>query len=128
MYDAGKIFFGLLIFLALITSPLWYNMASGEGDYMPDPKIICEATECVMPTDYMRSDHMDLLNKWRNDVVHDGDRMFEMANGEIVEKSLTLTCLECHSNKTEFCDACHSFSAVEQPVCWECHIVPEEGI
>jgi hypothetical protein len=129
MYDAGKIGIGIIIFLILITSPIWYNLAVGKGDYAPDPKIITDARMCVMPTDYMRSDHMDILNEWRHDVVRSNDREFYSSHtGRIYDKSLTNTCLDCHSNKSEFCDACHDYSAVGQPDCWQCHVVPEEGI
>ncbi|NQT35640.1 hypothetical protein HQ587_10660 [bacterium] len=35
------------------------------------------------------------------------------------------SCLDCHSNKSNFCDKCHNYVAVD-PYCWECHIIPEE--
>ncbi len=38
--------------------------------------------------------------------------------------SLTLTCLECHSNKDKFCDRCHDYLRVS-PGCWDCHNVPK---
>jgi hypothetical protein len=37
-----------------------------------------------------------------------------------------VTCLECHSNKTKFCDQCHNYLDV-QPYCWDCHLVPKES-
>jgi hypothetical protein len=40
--------------------------------------------------------------------------------------SLTGTCLDCHSDKEKFCDACHTYSAVD-PYCWDCHVIPEEA-
>jgi hypothetical protein len=126
MYDAGKIIGGLIIFLALITSPIWYNMASGKSDYKPQPKIITDAKQCVMETDYMRAAHMDLLNNWRNLVVREGKRVHISHEGVKYNMSLTNTCLDCHSNKSEFCDQCHNYSAVGQPNCWNCHIIPEE--
>jgi len=126
MYDAGKIIGGLVIFLALVTSPMWYNMASGKADFKPDPKIITTAKECVMPTDYMEAKHMDLLFEWRDEVVRQGIRTHIAPDGKEYNMSLTKTCLDCHSNKSEFCDACHNYSAVGQPNCWDCHVVPEE--
>ncbi|MBW2266037.1 MAG: hypothetical protein JRF28_07735 [Deltaproteobacteria bacterium] len=41
--------------------------------------------------------------------------------------SLQNTCMSdnCHAKKTEFCDQCHDYTAVE-PYCWDCHIVPKE--
>ena len=41
-------------------------------------------------------------------------------------KSLTNTCIRCHSNKDKFCDECHHFAGV-QPYCWACHVMPKEG-
>jgi len=55
MHDAGKIIGGLIIFLALITSPIWYNMASGKADYTPELKYVTTEKQCVMPTEYMRA-------------------------------------------------------------------------
>jgi hypothetical protein len=47
---------------------------------------------------------------------------------ECVEETMSLsdTCLDCHSKKDQFCDACHTYSAVD-PYCWTCHVVPEEA-
>lgn len=126
MHDAGKIIGGLIIFLALITSPVWYNIAGGKADYRPEPKIVTTETECVMPKDYMRAKHMDLLNEWRNLVVREGQRVHLSHTERKFKISLTGTCMSCHSNKTDFCDECHNYSAVGQPVCWNCHIIPEE--
>ena len=30
MRDKGRVIIGLIVFLALITFPIWYNMVSGE--------------------------------------------------------------------------------------------------
>ncbi|MCF7809732.1 hypothetical protein K9N50_01950 [bacterium] len=34
------------------------------------------------------------------------------------------SCIECHSNKEQFCDRCHTYMSVD-PYCWDCHIIPE---
>ena len=34
--------------------------------------------------------------------------------------SLTRGCLDCHSNKAEFCDRCHASAGVT-PKCFDCH-------
>jgi len=128
MYNGGKIIIGIIIFLALLTSPLWYNMASGRADYKPEPKIVTSAEQCVMPVEYMREAHMDLLNTWRNLVVREKQRIHVSHDGKKYVMSLSNTCMSCHSNKSEFCDACHDFSAVGQPDCWSCHVQPEESI
>jgi len=34
--------------------------------------------------------------------------------------------MDCHNNKTKFCDQCHNYAGVS-PYCWECHIEPKEN-
>lgn len=126
MHDSGKIISGIIIFLVIVTGPVWYDLSLGNPDYVPNPKIIGDAKECVMPTDYMRTSHMDLLNVWRDKVVREGDRTHASPNGQEYEMSLTKTCLGCHSNKAQFCDECHNYTAVDELYCWDCHSVPEE--
>jgi hypothetical protein len=76
-----------------------------------------------MAAEYMRDNHMELLNIWREDVVRKGDRTFTTVSGKKFEMSLTKTCIHCHSNKTEFCDQCHNYLGVS-PYCWDCHVDP----
>jgi hypothetical protein len=126
MYDAGKIITGLIVFLALITFPIWYNQASGAAITKPQLKIDTEAKECVAPTEYMRESHLELLNEWRDLVVRDGNRVYVAFNGVKHEMSLSNTCMKCHSNKAQFCDQCHNYVGVK-PYCWDCHIEPKES-
>lgn len=127
MYDAGKIIPGLIIFFALITSPIWYNIASGKGAYKPDVKIVTTEKQCVAETAYMKSSHMDLVNSWRDKVVRENMRNYHSFSGREFTMSLTGTCLGCHTNKAEFCDRCHSYVG-DSPYCWDCHVVPEKRI
>jgi len=126
MHDTGKIITGLIVFLVIITSPMWYHKASGTVPTIPDPKIISDSKVCVAPTDYMKVLHMDLLNEWRDDVVRRDDRFYLGLDGKEYEKSLSHTCMDCHSNKSEFCDRCHDYTGVE-PYCWDCHVEPREA-
>ena len=129
MYDAKKIFIGLIIFLALLTFPFWY----GKGRAVPalqlkidTPEIArLEEKKCLEPTAYMRASHMELIDSWREAVVRDGQRYYVTSSGKKVSMSLSQNCLGCHSNKEQFCDTCHSYAGVK-PNCWSCHIVPKE--
>jgi len=127
MSDSGKIIIGLIIFVLIFTLPITFNMLAGDkAAGMPEMEILPKAgKECVRSADYMRPYHMDLLNEWREDVVRNGDRFTEGPDGRRIEKSLTNTCLDCHSNKENFCDRCHNYMAVS-PYCWGCHITPKE--
>ena len=124
MFDKGKVILGILLFLALTSFPIWYNIATGTTD-MPELEKPVKGERCVAETEYMRASHMDLLNQWRDDVVRTGNRIHIAQDGTKYIKSLTQTCLDCHSNTEGFCDRCHSYMAVE-PYCWDCHIIPKE--
>ena len=125
MYDGGKIIVGLAFFIAVVTFPIWFNLASGEASEPPDPKIITDATECVAETDYMRASHMALLNEWRDLVVREGKRVYVSPGGKEYTMSLTNGCLDCHSIKEEFCERCHVYMGVSL-YCWDCHYEPKE--
>lgn len=125
MHDAKKIVAGLIIFLILITIPVWYTVAAGEAQNVPDPKIITTEKQCIESTQYMRDSHMDLLDEWRWSVVREGDRTYIASDGKEWTISIRDTCMECHSNKAEFCDTCHDYAGIK-PDCWDCHVSPEE--
>jgi hypothetical protein len=120
MHDAGKITVGLVIFLAIVTVPVWYQAARGAEPGAPELEMPADAEECVEPGRYMRALHMDLLNVWRDEAVREGERSYVGAGGKVYEKSLTGTCMGCHSSQEAFCDRCHEYVGAE-PYCWECH-------
>ena len=122
MNDRGKIIAGLVIFIAIVTLPFWFNM--GKAAPVPEPILTTKAKEakvCVEDTAYMKAEHMHLLDVWRDTVVRDAERVYVNAEGKAFEMSLSNTCLECHSNKAEFCDRCHTYASAD-PYCWDCHI------
>ncbi len=123
MHNAKYIIPGLVVFLALITFPLWYNVLSGKSYEPPQLALPADQEECIIDVNEMRAEHMTLLNDWRDKYVRDGEMTFEAANGKLYEMSLMNTCMDCHTNKEQFCDACHVKNSVH-PYCWECHIAP----
>ena len=126
MYDGGKIIAGLIIGIGLFLFPFYYN--AGKAAKAPDPELTPKAKEakvCVMDKAYMTANHFSLLDEWRHTAVRDADRYFTAENGTVYYKSLQVTCMDCHSNKSKFCDQCHNYMGIA-PYCWECHIEPEE--
>jgi hypothetical protein len=82
--------------------------------------------KCVESKAFMRTEHMQLLNNWRDSVVRDGYRQYiSTTSGKHFNMSLQNGCMNCHSNKKKFCDQCHNYMAVK-PYCWDCHIAPKE--
>ncbi len=129
MRDMPKILLGLIIFVLLALFPVIYNAITADAGTPPDLVIQTEnipgKSECVIPGEEMRSKHMEMLMEWRNDVVRLDDRYYHDDHGRTFEKSLTNTCLDCHSNKDTFCDRCHTYMDVD-PYCWDCHVVPQD--
>lgn len=128
MHDAGKVIAGIVIFLVLVTAPLWFNALSARPADVPELESPPNgATRCVEETPFMREQHMDLLNDWRDLVVREGVRDYTSTlTGTSFDMSLSETCMDCHSNKAEFCDRCHTYMAVD-PYCWDCHVAPKEA-
>lgn len=127
MYDGGKIITGLVVGVGLLLFPVFYN--AGRASKAPEP-VLAEkakaAQQCVETTSYMKTDHMKMLDEWRQQVVRDDARYYKSSTGKSYYKSLQTTCMDCHSNKTKFCDQCHNYMGVT-PNCWECHIEPKEN-
>jgi len=120
MNDRNWIICGLIIFGLLVLSPILYNM----GTAAPAPDLVIPQTageKCVRDTAYMQAEHMQLLDLWRHSVVRQAKREYVNPEGKTFNMSLSNTCLDCHSNKAEFCDRCHNYASVE-PYCWDCHI------
>jgi len=124
MYDAGKIIPGLILFLALMTFPVWYN--GGDAGSAPKPKKPTDVQKCVRSADYMRTTHMQLLNDWRDEVLREGKREMIEVDGVKYAKSLQMGCMKCHNDKKRFCDECHTYASVK-PYCWDCHFPPKEA-
>ncbi len=125
MNDRNYIIIGLVVFFAVLTFPFWYNFGSASSA----PKVVLtekakEAKACVEDIDFMRREHMQILNDWRDMAVREDKRMYTGKSGKTYNTSLSNTCMDCHSNKADFCDKCHTYTAVD-PYCWDCHTYPE---
>lgn len=134
IYNGGPIFLGILVFLAIALFPFYYQ--GGKAAAKPEPKTDTPEIlkyqqeqgkkECVESKEWMRSEHMVLINNWRDSVVRDYNRIYvSNTNQRQWNMSLQNGCMKCHSNKKKFCDECHNYMAVK-PFCWDCHIQPEE--
>ncbi len=127
IYHQNQVATGLLILFVAMTFPFWYN--HGKASPAPKPELTAiakEAKTCVRPAAFMRTEHMQMLDDWRDTVVRDGRRIMVNEEGKAFNMSLSNTCLECHANKEQFCDRCHTYASAD-PYCWDCHIAnPKE--
>ena len=128
MYDGTKIIIGLIIGIGLLLFPFWPS-AGKYASKAPEPELTAKARAaktCVESKHFMTTHHMKLLDTWRDDVVRKAERVYKSIDGKIYDKSLQNTCMDCHSNKSKFCDRCHDYMGVK-PFCWDCHIAPKEN-
>ena len=127
MYDRGKILIGLIIGICLLLFPFFYTF--GKAAKAPTPELTAKAKaakSCIEPTAFMKTQHMKILDAWRNEVVRENERLYKSSSGKIYDKSLQNTCMSCHSNKSQFCDQCHNYVGAT-PFCWDCHLEPKEN-
>jgi len=112
----GKVVLCTVVFLVLSVSALH---ADGKGPIIPKGK----GEQCVAETDFMRRNHMDLINHQRDETVIRGIRS---------EPFSLVECVECHVQreadntpiridaKDQFCASCHAFVAAKID-CFTCH-------
>ncbi|NOZ02838.1 MAG: hypothetical protein GXP54_13270 [Deltaproteobacteria bacterium] len=126
MYDAGKVIVGIVLFIGVATAPLWYDTIAGKSAQAPKLAKAADGP-CVEPKEWMRANHMELLDHWRDAVVREGEKDYKSSTGKTWEDmKLTGTCLKCH-DKARFCDKCHDYEGVK-PYCWDCHVVPKKEV
>jgi hypothetical protein len=83
MNDKNIIITGLIIFFVFLTFPFWYNM--GKASPVPEPKLTDKAKaakECVEPKEYMKLEHMQILDIWRDGVVREANRVYISKTGK----------------------------------------------
>ncbi len=110
-----------LIFAIVLASPFLVALANGEilkGAPQPKLELPKNATKCVEDTEYMAANHMNILKEEREQAVRRGIR---------TKKHSLKNCFTCHTDKSKFCDRCHTYAGV-QPTCFAevggCHYAP----
>ena len=125
MRDRVLIAIGLVLFVSMVTYPMWHAAYAKTTAMGPQVKLPEQQKACVAPVAFMRASHMKLLTDWREGAVRDGRLNYAAYDGKTYRVSLSSTCLgQCHTNKQEFCDRCHKYAAVSGPYCWDCHVEP----
>ena len=123
LYNAKAVTVGIVAFLVVCTSPFWAGF--GSSDYTsPKVSLPKDAKECIEDTAFMKAEHMQLLNEWRDQALRQGNRVYVAKNGKKWIISLQSTCLKCHNDYEQFCDKRHKTNNVE-PYCWSCHVLPK---
>ena len=125
-YNPKGVIIGIVIFVAIFSSPFWMSWI-GQNYTKTGVTLPANEKTCIEDTEFMRAQHMRLLDEWRDQALRQENRVYVSAlNGKKWVISLQNTCMKCHTNYTEFCEKCHVANSV-YPYCWTCHIIPTEG-
>ena len=129
IYDKGKIFLGLAIFVALVASPFWYNPVFGTGTTAPPEVKLPKRRAAVRAAEGRDAGlaHAGHLRLARDGRARRRRGRTATPTAARRQMSLSNTCLGCHEGKKKFCDTCHEYLAV-QPFCWDCHFDPKEQV
>ena len=123
MYNRRYIIPGIGTFIIACLFPFLLNITSGPYERV-SLALPVDAKECIEPVAFMRPEHMQILNEWRDAAIRDGKRTYVASTGTLWEASLQNSCMRCHTDQQAFCGACHNANSV-RPDCWSCHIEPE---
>jgi hypothetical protein len=126
LYHGRYILPALGAFLVVVTFPVWRGMASRAPEFKspPNPK----GERCIEPKSFMRAQHMQMLGRWRDEVVREDRRIYFARDGRAWEKSLK-TCVGCHGHTdaqgksttaAAACTDCHNYVSAKLD-CWNCH-------
>ncbi|MDQ7094529.1 sulfate reduction electron transfer complex DsrMKJOP subunit DsrJ [Desulfosporosinus sp. PR] len=146
MYKGGRIIAALVVFVAILAIPFFYNL--GKANAGPVLNLPANS-QCVESAAYMRANHMQLLNQWRDAYVRDGQTVYVNSQGKSFDINID-TCTKCHyannitptasgvsnpatnttgasnpavNSSDQFCVTCHNYASVK-PTCWSCHNEP----
>ena len=102
------------------------TLVKAGGTPKPVITMAVKGEQCVEDTDYMRRNHMKVLDGHRDKTVIEGIR---------TKKYSLKECINCHASektgsvaaaKDDFCVSCHSYAAVKID-CFECHSTKPKG-
>ena len=97
-----------------------------SGAHTPVIQKAVKGEQCVEDIDYMRRNHMVVLDQHRDKAVIEGVR---------TKKHSLKECINCHASETtgsvaaakeDFCVSCHSYAAVKID-CFDCHSTKPQG-
>ncbi len=134
LYHGAYILPTLALFLVAATLPVWRGAVIRRPGFQSPPNP--QGQRCIEPKGVMRTEHVRLLKRWRDEVVREDRRLYVARDGRAWEKSLVKTCLSCHQPATlpinhqpatinpsaaAACDECHQYVNAKLD-CWNCHL------
>ncbi|WP_088186428.1 sulfate reduction electron transfer complex DsrMKJOP subunit DsrJ [Desulfosporosinus sp. FKA] len=123
MYKGGRIIASLVVFVAFLGFPFFYNMgkANAEPKNLAENIKLIESTQHdIEPASWMIANHMKLLDQWRQAYVRDGQTIYVNNRGEKFPININTWSNTVGANSNQFCITCHNYVGV-QLNCFSCH-------
>ena len=98
MHYGFPIIVGLVIFIGMLTAPFAIGTMTKEYK-QPELKMPVGEKECIESKEFMRTEHMQLLNDWRDWALRDGKRIYTNHAGKEFVISLQNTCMKCTTTR-----------------------------
>lgn len=78
MYNAKAVIIGIIVFVVLFTSPFWVSFL---GQSYTNPGVVLPKDEknCIEDVEFMRAQHMRLLDEWRDEALRKENRVYVSA-------------------------------------------------
>jgi len=112
-----------VLMAALTLEPVVSQAQEATGSFLPVVPKATGGESCVREPEFMRKNHISLLQHKRDLTVYDGDRTEDLS---------LKGCIACHAvsgtdgtpvtvaDPNHFCRACHDYAAVSVD-CFQCH-------
>ena len=116
--------------VVLTTAALAWAGSEAQPKVSGAPKPVIEKAvkgeQCVEDTDYMRRNHMKVLDGHRDKTVHEGIRTKKYSLKECINCHASETTGSVAASKDDFCISCHSYASVKID-CFDCHSTKPQG-
>lgn len=117
MYKGGRIIASLIIFVAVLSFPFFYNMGKANAGPEVDPQQLAYL-QSIEPALNMTASHPQLFNQWRDQLVRDGKTVYINSEGKKID--INIEKLAASGPSGQFCVSCHEYTAVKI-TCTSCH-------
>jgi hypothetical protein len=113
--------FAVGMLLAATVAAVASGAAPQTAGRVPQPVIeSARGDKCVNDPAFMRRNHMEMLKHQRDDTVHGGIRGARYSLNACIACHASQTTNSVAAASTNFCQSCHSYTAVKID-CFECH-------
>ena len=80
LYNKTPVYIGILILVVIITAPFWVGLFG--KNYTSTGVTTPKEAACIENVEFMRAQHMRLLNEWRDQALRHENRTYVATDGK----------------------------------------------